>query len=414
MVYKATVLLTLATCASTVLALSIPRYDTYGNLVSRNSFVTPLLDKRDSWVCSDDSDASHMLTHFSGVFFGDFDTDGGKDILGPLAVEGNFKASGYYVNANLDVDCSDDSIDSFGLVVGGSVDASDIRIRGNADVPNGSSGLQETISSCKIAQGSSNFDFDQAKNNAIKASKVLASMEPTLQLDSNGKLTSIGSSKDGFNVLTLNTCNGGNCNLFPGEMSDGSAFLEGKGNWNGAQGMSWPTDGTLVINVPVSEGETFTIAGNNPTMGMDPCITIFNFYPSDSNGKYTSGSITVERNTGGNFGGLTLAPEASIVDSSTGAFAGTIIGGDYSWDGSGVEIHTYATAGGSCTTFGGCLPIADNNPPAPPISSTTTTKSATKSSTTTTKKMTTTTGKHSTTTSGTSSTESATTTTTGK
>lgn len=32
-------------------------------------------------------------------------------------------------------------------------------------------------------------------------------------------------------------------------MSDPSTMLKGIGNWNGPQGMSWPSDGTLVFSV---------------------------------------------------------------------------------------------------------------------------------------------------------------------
>lgn len=190
------------------------------------------------------------MTHFSAIIFGDFDTDGGQDILGPLAVEGKFKGSGYYVDANGDPDCSDPTdVSGYGLVVGGSVDADQIRVKGNVDVPEGTTGLQETENSCSIYNNNGIYDFDQAKSNAIAASKIFASLTPTLVLDSNGKLTSTGASNDDFQVVTFNSCNDGDCSPFPGKMSDPSAMLEGVGNWNGPQGMSWPKDSTLVFNV---------------------------------------------------------------------------------------------------------------------------------------------------------------------
>lgn len=190
------------------------------------------------------------MTHFAAVFFGDFDTDGGQDILGPLAVQGDFKASSYYVNANGDADCSDpNDISGYALVVGTSVHANQVRVKGAADVPAGTQGLQETQGSCAIRTNGGLYDFDQAQSNAIEASKTLASMKPTLMLDSNGKLTSTGASNDDFHIVTFKSCNDGDCNPFPGQMSDPSAMLEGIGNWNGPQGMSWPSDGTLVFNV---------------------------------------------------------------------------------------------------------------------------------------------------------------------
>ena len=41
-----------------------------------------------------------QLTRFTGIFFGDFYTGGGTDILGGLAVQGNMHAPNYVVNAN--------------------------------------------------------------------------------------------------------------------------------------------------------------------------------------------------------------------------------------------------------------------------------------------------------------------------
>ncbi|KAI9486227.1 MAG: hypothetical protein EXX96DRAFT_626311 [Benjaminiella poitrasii] len=361
----------------------IPGYGSTLFSSARQNTKSIFAKRGEDYVCSSDDAASLMLTHFSAIFFGDFDTDGGQDILGPLAVQGKFKASSYMVNANENVDCSSDSgIESYGLVVGGSVDADGVRVRGNAEVPAGSTGLQETVNSCSINKGTTGlYDFDQAQENAISASQILAGLKPNLYLDSNGKLSKIGSATDDFNVITFNTCNDGDCKLYAGEMSDPSALLEGIGNWNGPQGMSWPSSGTLVLNIPVDTGSTFTIKGNNLNQGMKPCITIFNFYPSDSSGKYSSGSFTLKRDTGSNFGGFTLAPEASIVDGSTGAFAGTVIGADYSWGGSGIEIHNYQAAGGSCTNFEGCIPITNGKKHKTKSSSSTKTKSKTKSTT---------------------------------
>ncbi|GAN07835.1 hypothetical protein MAM1_0178c07339 [Mucor ambiguus] len=197
---------------------------------------SPFAKRGDSFQCSSDDNPLLMLTHFAAVFFGDFDTDGGQDILGPLAVQSDFKASDYYVNANGDPDCSD---------------------------PNDITGYAR------------------------------------------------------------------------------------------------------IFNIPIDFGSPFTLKGNNPTNGLDPCRTIFNFYPSDSSGVYSSRDITLKRNTGSNFGGFSLAPEAHIVDGSTGAFSGTVVGQDYSWGGSGVEIHNYSAAGGSCSAFAGCFPIYDDQPLSP-------------------------------------------------
>lgn len=112
-----------------------------------------------------------------------------------MAVEGDFKASGYYVNASGNPDCSNfNDISGYVLVVDGSVYADQVRVNGAGDVPLGSTGLQETQNSCAINNNVGLYDFNQAKSNAILASKVFAAMKPTLSLDSNGKLTSTGTS----------------------------------------------------------------------------------------------------------------------------------------------------------------------------------------------------------------------------
>ncbi|KAI8072241.1 uncharacterized protein B0P05DRAFT_549442 [Gilbertella persicaria] len=383
MVNKAAFLFVLSTLAGELLARSTYESNNYSNVNQKYSS----LMKRDDveWTCSNDDTPSLMLTHFAAVFFGDFSTTGGQDILGPLAVKGKFQANNYMVNANGNPDCSDpNDVKGYALVVDGKVDASDVRVKGAAQVPSGTTGLQETAGSCKINQGGKGiYDFNEARKNALAASEILAGMKPNMVLNSDGKLSSIGSSTDGFHVLTFSTCNDGKCNPFPGDMSDPSALLQGKGNWNGPQGMSWPKSGTLLLNIPVDSGSTFTLLGNLVTQGMDPCRVIFNFYSSNNNGKFTSGSFTLKRQTGSNLGAFVLAPQANIIDGSTGAFAGTVIGKDYTWGSSGIEIHNYKAAGGTCDTFQGCIPITHHTPPPPVvITTTTTTKSSTTTSTT--------------------------------
>lgn len=59
-------------------------------------------------------------------------------------------------------------------------------------------------------------------------------------------------------------------------------------------------------------GSTVTISGDRPSAGISPCTTVYNFYPSDSSGDYVPGRIYINRYTGGQLGGLTLAPEGNI------------------------------------------------------------------------------------------------------
>ncbi|KAI8354150.1 hypothetical protein BD560DRAFT_449621 [Blakeslea trispora] len=378
MVNKTAAFLLLGALASEVLAS--PHYS-FGTSLQSQKSNNSLFKRSDAdWVCSGDDTPSLMLTHFSAVFFGDFITSGGQDILGPLAVGGKFAANHYMVNANSEPKCSNaDDIKDYALVVGGKVDANEVRLKGNAQVPSGSSGLVETINTCKVYEGGKSvYDFNLAHQNAVSASETLAKMRPNMVLRSDGTLSSLREATNGFHVLTFSTCNNGNCNLVPGEMSSPSALLQGQGNWNGPQGMNWPKSGTLLLNIPIESGSTFTLLGNLVTQGMDPCRTIFNFY-SSNNGQISSSSFTLKRQTGSNLGAFVLAPRANIIDGSTGAFAGTVVGNNYSWGGSGIEIHNYIAAGGSCKTFEGCIPIV---PPKKIITTTTTTTTATTTTTT--------------------------------
>lgn len=194
-----------------------------------------------------------QFTRFTGIFFGDFTTTGSQDILGPLAVKGTFSSSTYTVNGNHAGDCShvDTSLEGYGLVVGGKVEANDVHVHGAIFLPAGSdtSGIQKLDNACPMStdKGTGVFSFDQAHDNAIYASRKFAKYTPSLLLNADGKLSSIGGQSDGFDVITFNNCNNEQCNLFPGKMSDPKAILFGQGNWNGPSGLSFPSK--LIFNV---------------------------------------------------------------------------------------------------------------------------------------------------------------------
>ncbi|GAA5799146.1 hypothetical protein HPULCUR_004556 [Helicostylum pulchrum] len=328
------------------------------------------LHRRDDGAntCSN-SQASQAFLTFTGIFFGDFITTDGQDISGPLAVRGNMSASTYTINANHDVDCSDvkNNLNGYGLVVGGNYNGGGNRVRGAIFLPAGTdtSTIQQLNSDCPIItdKGTGLLDFGQTYTNAVSASQKLSNFGPTILLSSSDKLTRISDKVGDFDVVTMNTCEFG-CTFHSGQLSDPTKMLYGIGNWNGPQDMSWPM--ALIVNIPVTVGSTITIAGNQPSLGILPCSTLYNFYPSDLAGNYLSGKIYFNRNTGGQLGGLTLAPEADINDSDTGSFAGQLIANNYKWQNNGVEIHDYVAIGGRCTTFLGCLPIENNTDPVYP------------------------------------------------
>jgi len=56
-----------------------------------------------------------------------------------------------------------------------------------------------------------------------------------------------------------------------------------------------------------------TVVGNQPSLGMNVCNTVLNFYPSDNVGSYKSGSFVLDRSTGGQLGGFMLLPEGMYI-----------------------------------------------------------------------------------------------------
>jgi hypothetical protein len=110
--------------------------------------------------------------------------------------------------------------------------------------------------------------------------------------------------------------------------------------------------------------------------GMTVCQTIVNFYPTDGSGAYVAGNFTVNRSTGGYFGGLVIAPTgninqhitkkkrlthtyiANIAEGSTGGFAGQVVAVNYYFaNGNGVTLSGYnSISGNSCNVFSdGCV-----------------------------------------------------------
>ncbi|KAI9495708.1 hypothetical protein BDB00DRAFT_870250 [Zychaea mexicana] len=355
---------TLASFSSSGVSHAVPSHYTFDDHPILDILGRKLYQKRDiadiGEVCPVDSSslAGAMFLHFTAIFFDDFTTGGGTDILAP----------NYIVNANRGQDCSvppTTGLDGIGLVVGGLTATQDTRVHGDS-VHAGGGNLEEIVElnegeGCAIFDdiGTGAMDFEVAENAAIEASIILAASDPNMYIDANGVITNLGTGDSNYKIFTFNTCNDRDCNV-PGVLSDPSAILLGEGNFNGPSGDVPSDDDTVVFNIPVTEGETIELKTNFPSQGFYACRTIYNFYPVNSQGIYSADSeITVFRNTGGQIEGFTLAPRAHIRDSTTGAFAGTIIGLDYAWyyGSVGVELHDYGAADDDCNIFAGCLPI---------------------------------------------------------
>ncbi|CEP06988.1 hypothetical protein [Parasitella parasitica] len=332
-----------------------------------NGYLFPRAIENDLDDCRDTNGYENdVLTRFTGIFFGDFYTGGGTDILGGLAVQGNFHAPNYVVNANHGADCSDpNSLNSYGLVVGGIVETFNTHVHGNAFLNSGGS-IEEVIEldiGCFVTNeaGTGIFDFSLVNQMSIASNQDFANLQPTVILDSDGTLTELRDNQlSNYEIITFHSCEGVLCSSYDNLESDPSAILLGQGNWNGIQGSEIDPDKTYVLNIPVTNGATIEIDTNNPTLGFNPCKLIYNFYPVDEAGQYVpDGEFTLIRRTSNQFGGFTLAPRGHIVDGSVGNFSGNLIGLDYTWENlnAGVEIHDYTAAGGECDQYLGCVPV---------------------------------------------------------
>ncbi|KAL7328688.1 hypothetical protein PS15p_206918 [Mucor circinelloides] len=314
---------------------------------------------------------SRVFARFNGVFFGNFITSEAQDILGPLAVGGDFSGHAYTVNARHGQDCADDtnSFAGYGLIVGKdglNAKYSDIHVNGAVFLPDGSDtrNIEELDSTCSVYndRGTGLMNFTQVQLNAIAASQQFSLLPPTLHLSSDGTLTRLAISRIGYDVITFGSCS--TCS-YGTNFSSPDALYYGQGNWNGPMGMSWPS--RLIINIAVLADTTMTVVGNQPSLGMNVCNTVLNFYPSDDVGSYKRGSFVLDRSTGGQLGGFMLLPEGDIIDEDHGEFAGQIVANNYRWRCNGIEIHDYQSIGGSCLTTDVCIPVflddnIDNRP----------------------------------------------------
>jgi hypothetical protein len=178
-----------------------------------------------------------------------FDSDG------PVAA-GSLEGIAFNVNdLGPTSDCSnaDPSFADYGLIVKDGISSSQISVRGEVFLPNGTnpSMITQQISTCPVNNDGSTglFNFDSVMNQTINVSRTFSTYQPSLYLDGSGNLITIGDKTNGYDVITMNTCNGRNCPLYPGKMSDPSAFLFNGSTWNGPVSGQWPSK--LIINVCV-------------------------------------------------------------------------------------------------------------------------------------------------------------------
>ncbi|KAK4510276.1 Transketolase [Mucor velutinosus] len=286
--------------------------------------------------CRDDGfSTNRALARFNGIFFGDFDTSGSLQSLGPLAVKGDFSAPNYVVNANHHQVIMEE--------------------QGCTALNNKNTGI---------------FNFTSVEEDLRLASEEFANREPTAILKNDAIFTKIPQNEMAlYDVMTFHSCGQAVCSPNPTEKSQAEGVFFGQGDWRVPQPQFNRTR-AYVYNIPVKNGATITIDTNNPSAGLNAGNSTYKFYPVDESGNIMpEGTFMLHRKTGGQLQGLVLAPRGNIIDGTVGAFASNIVGKSYTWESptEGAELLDYHAAGGSCDSYGGCMPFF--LPPRPATSS---------------------------------------------
>jgi hypothetical protein len=168
-----------------------------------------------------------------------------------------FATDKYYVNQYAPVDRSnlDNSYAGYGLVVQGlATNIEDISVRGAAFLPPNTytDQITQLVDNCPVTntEGTGSLNPYIIFGDARFVSERFKSYNPSLYLDENNNLVTVGPKTDGYDVITMNTCSSRYCSLgIPGPMSSPDNTFYGLGEWNGPVGQEWPSK--LIINVRV-------------------------------------------------------------------------------------------------------------------------------------------------------------------
>ncbi|CDH49528.1 predicted protein [Lichtheimia corymbifera JMRC:FSU:9682] len=318
---------------------------------------------------SGNNQLSSILSHFSGIFLGDYTSNGGF-FPGPLAIGGDYHTNTTMLDSSRHVDCTASSITnnnvlSYGLVVNGNLYSNRIDLTGNAFIGKGDDNIAGSVKPqpqggfCdQMHFGNSPLDFDAVESSLRRASEALAMLKPDMRFKEQ-LITQLDTPENPlYNVFTFDTCR--DCSFWVQEsLSDPSGLL-----FSGPAGSLKETpSGTVVLNIPVADGSTLIIDADMPTYGFNPCNTIFNFYPvSEDDGQYLlDGEFTIDRRTVGQLEGLILAPRGHIREASHGNFAGAIYALDYTsvQPHGGAGLRDFFSTTGACAAYSGCFPIAE-------------------------------------------------------
>ncbi|KAI8145890.1 hypothetical protein BJV82DRAFT_666447 [Fennellomyces sp. T-0311] len=346
-------------------------------------------DGNDITICpmsskEDETYLSSIYNHFGYIAFN------GAELFGygyelPIAVHGDLilNPAARYIGQKYPSTCIADDpyhVDSFAFIhEGGTIEygfLTPFDAYGNVI-------LQDTMTDKVVPVGENCQKYPVYRNpvsipytheGVLMASKYLADLPPDLHLEADGHITSLGSqANDAYQVITLNTCNppaagDTTCSSLPlSQLSDPAGILffsesnePSAPTWPGPDDPSlYKNAQTVVINIPITNGETKIITTNNPHKGFDSCKLIFNFYSVDADGNYNDDSDTntfkISYLGVTYWQGFIIAPRGTI-DASAAVINGKIFANSIlNEDKSGLYDF-------NCGTYSGCFPVMDNTP----------------------------------------------------
>ncbi|KAK4514922.1 uncharacterized protein ATC70_002529 [Mucor velutinosus] len=314
----------------------------------------------------------NMMHHFNGIF-GDFITKNSNEateasMYGPIAAF-NITSNGYNYNSKAKMDCgSSNTMLRLGLMS----KHADIQGDVNSDVWTESGSIDTRgTKNCVFAAlprvQHPNEDlvqslFSFAPTTIKKTSAKLSTLAPDTAITSvaNGLVSpSRARSFVGYRILKLPACSDRGC-AATSKVETQPSVLRGSNTWMGQYKNGVLPDEMIVFNVPVYVGGTFTISTLDVNKGISPCQAIFNFYAVDQAGMPVSDPnafFTLIRSPGVTIAGTILAPQARIIDTSTGYFGGQLITLQ-SYEGHGADIKDFdSVSHEQCTSRSLCWPM---------------------------------------------------------
>ncbi|KAI8646787.1 hypothetical protein BD408DRAFT_439876 [Parasitella parasitica] len=310
-----------------------------------------------------------MMQHFNGIF-GDFviKESTPASIYGPIAAL-NITSNGFSYNSKSKMDCrSKNYVMRLGLMskhaqVQGDVNGDVWTEKGSIDTKGTDNCAFDALSRIQHpSQDLLQSLFSFAPTTIRGTSAKLSSLAPDTAITSvsNGLVSASKTrSRNGYRILKLPACSDRACTT-ASKLETNPNVLKGGNTWTGQYRNGVSPDEMIVFNIPVYVGSTFTISTLDVNKGISPCQAIFNFYAVNQAGSPVSdpnASFTLVRSAGVTIGGTIIAPQARIIDASTGSFGGQLITLQ-SYEGHGADIKDFdSVSNGQCTSRSLCWPI---------------------------------------------------------